>query len=102
MPCVFAIGETVWSPLQPALLNDLAPAHLRGRYNALGSVTWNVAGALGPAVAGVMIGAGHGGAWIGLLVVGCGAAAVLALRLRGVLTPAQDGRRAGAPAAAVG
>ncbi|MBW4077714.1 MAG: MFS transporter, partial [Acidobacteria bacterium] len=31
---VFAIGETMMSPVGPALVNDIAPEHLRGRYNA--------------------------------------------------------------------
>src|SRR3954468_24878274 len=35
---VFAFGETLLQPTVPALVNDLAPDHLRGRYNALGNV----------------------------------------------------------------
>ena len=31
---VFAFGETLLQPTVPALVNDLAPDHLRGRYNA--------------------------------------------------------------------
>ena len=31
---VFALGETLMQPTIPALVNDLAPNHLRGRYNA--------------------------------------------------------------------
>ena len=31
---VFALGETLLQPTIPALVNDLAPDHLRGRYNA--------------------------------------------------------------------
>ena len=34
---VFALGETFQSPVVPAITNDLAPEHLRGRYNAVGS-----------------------------------------------------------------
>jgi len=55
---VFALGETLSAPIMPSLVNDLAPGHLRGRYNAVQSVTWGVSGALGPAIAGVMLGAG--------------------------------------------
>ena len=32
---VFAFGETLLQPTIPALVNDLAPDHLRGRYNAV-------------------------------------------------------------------
>jgi MFS family permease len=89
---VFALAETLWSPVYPALLNQLAPDHLRGRYNAVGSWGWSIAGAIGPAVAGGLIGAGHGTAWVVLLVVGCLGGALLARALRGMLTEAQDGR----------
>jgi MFS family permease len=89
---VFALGETLSAPIMPSLVNDLAPAHLRGRYNAMQSITWGVSGALGPAIAGVMLGAGLEAAWIALVVGGLVLAGVLALRLRRTLTPALDGR----------
>lgn len=89
---VFALGETLSAPIMPSLVNDLAPAHLRGRYNAVQSVTWGVSGALGPAIAGVMLGAGLEAAWIALVVGGLVVAGVLAVRLRRTLTPALDGR----------
>ena len=89
---VFALGETLSGPIMPSLINDLAPENLRGRYNAVQSIVWGVSGALGAAVAGVMLGAGLTTAWFVLVVSGCLVAAVLALRLRGHLTPALDGR----------
>jgi MFS family permease len=55
---VFGLGETLSAPIIPSLVNDLAPAHLRGRYNAVQSLTWGISGALGPAIAGLMLGAG--------------------------------------------
>jgi MFS family permease len=88
---VFAIGETMWSPTAPALLNDLAPEHLRGRYNAFQSVLWGVSGALGPLLTGVFLSARLGGVWTATLAAGCLVAAVIALRLRAHLTPEQDG-----------
>ena len=89
--CVFAIGETMWSPTAPALLNDLAPEHLRGRYNAFQSVLWGVSGAIGPLLTGVFLASGHGALWVMTLSFGCLLAALLALRLRQHLTPGQDG-----------
>lgn len=89
---VFALGETLSAPIMPSLVNDLAPGHLRGRYNAVQSVTWGVSGALGPAIAGIMLGAGLVAAWIALVVGGLVVAGILALRLRRTLTPALDGR----------
>ena len=89
---VFGLGETLWSPVAPALVNDLAPDHLRGRYNAVISWSWSVSGSLGPALAALMLGAGLAHAWTVIVVVGCLACAVPLVRLRRRLTPAQDGR----------
>ena len=88
---VFALGETMWSPTAPALLNDLAPEHLRGRYNAFQSVLWGVSGALGPLLTGAFLATEHGTLWTLTLATGCLFAALLALRLRSHLTPGQDG-----------
>ncbi|MCU0263021.1 MAG: MFS transporter [Candidatus Nanopelagicales bacterium] len=88
---VFALGETMWSPTAPALLNDLAPEHLRGRYNAFQSVLWGVSGALGPLLTGVLLGSWGGLAWTLTLAAGCLVAALIALRLRRHLTAQQDG-----------
>ena len=89
--CVFALGETMWSPTAPALLNDLAPEHLRGRYNAFQSVLWGVSGALGPLLTGAFLATEHGALWTLTLATGCLFAALMALRLRAHLTPGQDG-----------
>jgi len=88
---IFALGETLWSPVAPAIVNDLADERIRGRYNAVASWTWSVAGTVGPALAGIMLGAGLAGAWITVVVVGCIAASLMLLRLRRILTPVQDG-----------
>lgn len=89
---VFALGETLSAPIVPSLVNDLAPDHLRGRYNAVQSLVWGISGALGPALAGLLLGAGLVGVWAGVIVAGCLMAAGLALRMRRGLTPALDGR----------
>lgn len=91
---VFAVGETLWSPVVPALVNDLAPEHLRGRYNSVQSLVWGVSNALGPAIAGALLGAGLVGGWVVVVVGGCIVAGLMALRLRRHLTPALDGRTA--------
>lgn len=91
---VFAIGETLMSPVMPAITNALATDELRGRYNALASMTWGLSGIVGPVAAGPLIGAGHGFGWVVMVTFGCLAAAGLALMLRRRLTPVQDGRLA--------
>ena len=53
---VFGIGETMQAPTQPPLVADLAPDRLRGRYFALGSMSWSVGGILGPAIGGALLG----------------------------------------------
>jgi MFS family permease len=87
---IFAAGEMLWSPVMPAVVNSLAPAHLRGRYNAASGAAWQVGLILGPSMAGVLLGAGADGLWLVLTVAGCVAAALLALSLRAVLP--QDGK----------
>lgn len=89
---VFAIGETIWSPVAPALINDLAPEHLRGRYNSVQQMVWGVSGSLGPALAAALLGARLVGWWVAIVVSGCLIASVMSLRLRRHLTEALDGR----------
>jgi MFS family permease len=78
---VFALGETLMQPTIPALVNDLAPDHLRGRYNALSTAAFSLAAIIAPMIAGWLIGHGGGGVYIAQLVIGCGAVAVVAAYL---------------------
>jgi MFS family permease len=89
---VFAVGETLWSPVAPSLVNDFAAPHLRGRYNTVGGLVWSVAGAIGPALAGAMLGAGLGVLWALVVAGGALVAGLVLLSLRTLLTPAEDGR----------
>lgn len=76
---VFALGETFLQPTLPAIVNDLAPDDLRGRYNAL-SRTANQAGTmLGPVLAGLLLGLHQAPVYIGLLVAGNVLIAVVAV-----------------------
>ena len=89
---VFALGETLMQPTLPAMVNDMAPDHLRGRYNAVTSVGFQAASVAGPPVAGLLIGHGLGLLWIGLLMAGL--VLVVAVSVRWVepqLTPAANG-----------
>ncbi len=88
---LFGLGETLWAPLAPAIINDLAAEELRGRYNALQGMTWTVAMIIGPALAGLLIGNGHAHVWVACTVGGTALAAVLFLTLRRHLTAEQDG-----------
>jgi MFS family permease len=76
---VFAFGETLLQPTVPALVNDLAPDHLRGRYNAASSAAFQLAQIIAPPIAGFLIGHHLHGVYIGSLVVGCLLLGVLAV-----------------------
>lgn len=88
---VFGLGETLWAPVASALVNALAPDRLRGRYNAALGMVWTLGQVFGPLVAGLLIGHGHGRLWVGVVVGGTLAAALLLLTLRRVLTLLEDG-----------
>ncbi len=89
---VFGLGETLWSPTVPALLNDLAPEHLRGRYNAVLATNWTMAATLGPLLSGLLIGGGLGTWWVWGIAAGCLVGSLAVGGVRHLLTPAQDGR----------
>lgn len=88
---LFGVGETLWAPVAPAIVNDLAREDMRGRYNALQGITWTVGSIVGPASAGLLIGNGHPHVWVACVVGGTAVAAVLFLHLRRHLSDAQDG-----------
>jgi MFS family permease len=90
---IFGLGETLYQPTVPAMINDLAPDHLRGRYNALMSIAWQSASVAGPVVAGVLIGRSWGTAYVVMLVTGCGFVAWLALFTERRLPPLVNGQR---------
>ncbi len=89
---IFAVGETVWSPIGSSLQNVIAPEHLRGRYNAVSGLVWVIAGTLGPALSGVMLEHALVNQWLGIIIVGLTIAGYLGTRLRRELTPFQDGK----------
>jgi MFS family permease len=87
---VLAIGETTLSPSAPALANDLAPDALRGRYNGFYTLAWTTGFAGGPALAGVVLAAGHAQVLILALLAACGIGAACSLRLAAHLPPGVD------------
>ncbi|RQW92425.1 MFS transporter [Micromonospora globispora] len=94
---IFGFGETMLSPVMPALTNALATDELRGRYNAMSSMIFGVSGIIGPVTAGPLIGAADGKVWVAVVVGGCLTASLVALSLRPLLSSAQDGRSAPVP-----
>jgi MFS family permease len=88
---IFAVGETMLQPVGPAIVNQIAPEHLRGRYNAAAGLSWGISGTLAPAITALYFN-NHIGNWWPL---GTGATALvggmLMLSLRNHLTDAEDG-----------
>jgi MFS family permease len=54
---IFGIGECFHGPAHQALVADIGPEYLRGRYFAVHSVSWGLAGTVGPAAGGFILAA---------------------------------------------
>ncbi|OFS15357.1 MULTISPECIES: MFS transporter [Kytococcus] len=89
---LFGLGEVFQSPVMPAVVNDLATEELRGRYNAMGGLSWTLSSILGPALAGWMIGSGHAFQWVVLTVGGCAVVALLWTAMRPAMAARMSGR----------
>ncbi|MFI6423628.1 MFS transporter [Promicromonospora sp. NPDC050880] len=90
---VFGLGETLMQSTLPALTNEMAPAHLRGRYNALGSGAFQAGTIAGPVAAGFLLEHGLAGAFIAVLVVGCVGIAGMAFAVGRRVSPEVNGVR---------
>lgn len=89
----FGLGETMLQPTSSAMINDLAPNHLRGRYNALSSLMFSGAFVVGPVVASILIGRDLGAVYIAFLIGGCALLAVIALWVERRIPPHVNGVR---------
>ncbi|GAS88255.1 MFS transporter [Mycolicibacterium brisbanense] len=78
---VFGIAETTLAPTLTAIVNDLAPEDLRGRYNAVSALGWTTGFFVGPALSGLAFGTNHGTALMAVLIVASLLGAVWATRL---------------------
>ena len=54
---LLGIGECFHGPAHQALVSDIGPEHLRGHYFAVHSLSWGLAGTVGPAVGGFILAA---------------------------------------------
>nr|WP_223158428.1 MFS transporter [Yimella sp. cx-51] len=87
----FGFGETLMQPTIPAITNDLAPDHLRGRYNAISSGAFQAGAVAGPVAAGFLLRHEWNVQFIAILVVGCAAMAWSALALERRISPQVNG-----------
>ncbi|HWI43560.1 MAG TPA: MFS transporter [Nocardioides sp.] len=88
---VFALGETLMQPSVPAMSNDLAADHTRGRYNAISSAAFQGGAICGPVVAGFLLDHDLGAAYIGVMVLGCLAIVAMARALERHVPTAANG-----------
>lgn len=87
----FALGETMMQPTIPAITNDMAPDHLRGRYNAVNAGAFQGGAIGGPLFAGFVLDRGWSTAYIVVLVASCALIAVLALVVERLISPPVNG-----------
>jgi MFS family permease len=87
---VFGLGETLFAPTLPPLVNDIAPAALRGRYNGASAFAFTTGFALGPALAGLLLQHHQTTGLLLALVLACTVAAALAGTLRRRLPAGTD------------
>jgi MFS family permease len=88
---VFALGETLMQPTIPAISNDLAADHTRGRYNAINAAAFQGAAIAGPVVAGLLLDHDLGEVYVGLMVLGCLAVCAMARALEWKIPDAANG-----------
>lgn len=90
---VFAFGETLLQPTVPAVYNDLASDHNRGRYNAINAAAFQAGAITGPIAAGILLDQGLDLAYIAVMVVGCVVIGVLAIALERRIPASANGVR---------
>jgi MFS family permease len=78
---VFAFGETLMQPTIPAINNDLAADHTRGRYNAISAAAFQGGAIAGPVMAGLLLDLDLAEVYVGLMVLGCLGVCVMARSL---------------------
>jgi MFS family permease len=77
---MLGVGECFHGPAHQALVSDIGSPHLRGRYFAVHSLSWGLAGFVGPAVGGFILAAAPFALWP-LASLVCVIAAIGVLRL---------------------
>jgi MFS family permease len=83
---ILGVGECFHGPAHQALVADIGPPHLRGRYFAVHSLSWGLAGTVGPAAGGFILAAAPFALWP-LASVVCVVAALGALAMERFIPP---------------
>lgn len=88
---VFAVGETRWMPVSSAIVNEIAPEHLRGRYNAASGAVWSMTSAVAPLITAVIVTSSIARLWPVLVAGGALLGGFYATTLRHSLSAREDG-----------
>jgi MFS family permease len=83
---ILGVGECFHGPAHQALVADIGPPHLRGRYFAVHSLSWGLAGTVGPAAGGFVLAAAPFALWPAAAAV-CVASSFGALALERFIPP---------------
>ncbi len=68
---IWTLGEMLNSPSNSTLIAELSPAELRGRYQGVFSLSWQIAAAAAPILGGLIRQqAGNGALWLGCAAIG--------------------------------
>jgi MFS family permease len=80
---LYSVGEMLHGPTQSALVADLAPPELRGRYFSLLTCSYALGFTLGPAAGGALMGASGTGFWaVAVVILLAGAVGLVRLDAR--------------------
>jgi MFS family permease len=80
---VWTLGEVIGAPVGTAYVANLAPDHLRGRYQAANGMMWGLAAVAGPIAGTVLYSASPNALWIACGAMGLLAAALVTASVRG-------------------
>jgi MFS family permease len=96
--CVWTLGEILNSPVQMGLVARLSPAHGRGRYQGMHTLSWSVAALVAPLAGGAVLDR-WGSAVLWALTAGVGTVAALGYGVLMRRTAAREDGGDGAPEA---
>jgi MFS family permease len=77
---VWTTGEIVTASVMATIVADLAPAHMRGRYNGVYGLAWGAAGLFAPTLSTRLLAVNHWSLWVACAVL-CGGAALAQLAI---------------------
>jgi MFS family permease len=74
---IWTLGEIIYAPVASAYVADIAPEHLRGRYQGAWGLTWGVAYVFAPALGAAIFAWSSDGLWLICGLLGLAAALLL-------------------------